>query len=264
VSDGGLPLPADWIDVNIAFNSECYIVTTKDQLRGAQKQAGRPKRDRRKWEDKSMIREVWWAVAAALVLSPGAALAQKAYDAGASDTEIKLGQTMPFSGPVSAAGTVGTASIAYFEAINKAGGINGRKITLISSDDAYSPPKTVEVTRKLVESDEVLFVYGSVGTPTNASVQKYFNAKKVPQLFVATGASRFKDPKTAPWTTSLLPGYDAEGKALARYVLETVADPKIASDAAELAARCIRLDAARAETERLYARWAELEAKRTT
>jgi branched-chain amino acid transport system substrate-binding protein len=175
-----------------------------------------------------MIREVWWAVAAAVALYPGAGLAQKAYDAGASDTEIKLGQTMPYSGPVSAAGTVGTASIAYFEALNKAGGINGRKVTLISSDDGYNPPKTVEVTRKLVESDEVLFVYGAVGTPTNASVQKYFNSKKVPQLFVATGANRFKDPKTAPWTTSLLPGYDAEGRALAQYVVKTVADPKIA------------------------------------
>lgn len=175
-----------------------------------------------------MFRGFLWAVAATLVFSPGAIFAQKEYDPGASDTEIKIGQTMPYSGPVSAAGTVGTASIAYFEAINRAGGINGRKVTLISSDDGYSPPKTVEVTRKLVESDEVLFVYGSVGTPTNASVQKYFNAKKVPQLLVATGASRFKDPKSAPWTTSLLPGYDAEGRALARYVLKAVTDPKIA------------------------------------
>ena len=175
-----------------------------------------------------MFRGFLWAVGATLVLSPDAIFAQKEYDPGASDTEIKIGQTMPYSGPVSAAGTVGTASIAYFEAINRAGGINGRKVSLISSDDGYSPPKTVEVTRKLVESDEVLFVYGSVGTPTNASVQKYFNAKKVPQLLVATGASRFKDPKRAPWTTSLLPGYDAEGRALARYVLKAVADPKIA------------------------------------
>jgi ABC-type branched-subunit amino acid transport system substrate-binding protein len=118
--------------------------------------------------------------------------------------------------------------MAYFDAVNKAGGINGRKIRLISVDDAYSPPKTVEVTRRLVESDEVLFVYGSVGTPTNASVQKYLNLKKVPQLFVSTGASRFKDPKGAPWTLSLIPGYEAEGKTLARYVLQTVADPKIA------------------------------------
>jgi branched-chain amino acid transport system substrate-binding protein len=175
-----------------------------------------------------MVRRMLCAVGAILIIVPRVGLAQKAYDPGASDTEIKLGQTMPFSGPVSAAGTVGTASIAYFDAVNKAGGINGRKITLISSDDGYSPPKTVEVTRRLVESDEVLFVYGSVGTPTNASVQKYFNIKKVPQLFIATGASRFKDPKTSPWTMSFIPGYEAEGKALARFVLQTVTDPKIA------------------------------------
>jgi branched-chain amino acid transport system substrate-binding protein len=175
-----------------------------------------------------MFRRTLCAALAMLVIAPRLGIAQKAYDPGASDTEIKLGQTMPYSGPVSAAGTVGTASIAYFDAVNKAGGINGRKITLISSDDGYSPPKTVEVTRRLVESDEVLFVYGSVGTPTNASVQKYFNIKKVPQLFIATGASRFKDPKTAPWTMSFIPGYEAEGKALARFVLQTVTEPKIA------------------------------------
>jgi len=175
-----------------------------------------------------MLRQVLWVATVTLLLSPEIGLAQKAYDPGASDTEIKLGQTMPYSGPVSGAGTVGTASTAYFEALNKAGGINGRRVTLISNDDGYSPPKTVEMTRKLVESDEVLFAYGSVGTPTSASVQKYFNARKVPQLFVATGANRFKDSKTAPWTLSLFPSYDAEGKALARYVLQAVADPKIA------------------------------------
>jgi len=175
-----------------------------------------------------MFRQVLWLATITLSLGPEISLAQKAYDAGASDTEIKLGQTMPYSGPVSGAGTVGTASIAYFEALNKAGGINGRKVTLISNDDGYSPPKTVEMTRKLVESDEVLFAYGSVGTPTNASVQKYFNARKVPQLFLATGANRFKESKTAPWTISLFPSYDAEGKALARYVLQAVADAKIA------------------------------------
>jgi branched-chain amino acid transport system substrate-binding protein len=133
-----------------------------------------------------MVRGTLCAVLAMLVLAPRLGMAQKAYGPGASDTEIKLGQTMPYSGPVSAASTVGTASMAYFDAVNKAGGINGRKIRLISVDDAYSPPKTVEVTRRLVESDEVLFVYGSVGTPTNASVQKYLNLKKVPQLFVST------------------------------------------------------------------------------
>ncbi|TXL74576.1 ABC transporter substrate-binding protein [Vineibacter terrae] len=156
------------------------------------------------------------------------ASAQKKYDPGASDTEIKIGQTMPFGGPVSAAGTVGHASIAYFETLNRNGGINGRKIALSALDDGYSPPKAVELTRKLVESEKVLLLYGSVGTPTNAAVQKYLNAKKVPQLFIATGASRFKDPKTFPWTVSMLPSYEAEGKALARYVLQTVTAPKIA------------------------------------
>jgi branched-chain amino acid transport system substrate-binding protein len=175
-----------------------------------------------------MFRSVLFAIGAALALSSGAALAEKAYGPGVSDTEIKLGQTAPYSGPVSAANSAATASVAYFNAVNKAGGINGRKITLISSDDAYSPPKTVEVTRRLVESDEVLLVYGSVGTPTNAAVEKYLNMKKVPQLFISTGATRFKDPKTSPWTTSMLPSYAAEGKAMARYVMKAVADPKIA------------------------------------
>ncbi|WP_420131983.1 ABC transporter substrate-binding protein [Rhodopseudomonas sp.] len=159
---------------------------------------------------------------------PTLASAQKNYDEGASDGEIKLGQTMPYSGPVSAAGASGTASTAYFDALNKAGGINGRKVKLLTLDDAYSPPKTVEVTRKLVESDGVFLIYGSVGTPTNAAIQRYMNSKKVPQLFLATGASRFKDPKTSPWTLGLLPGYDTEARALARYVLKTVPEPKIA------------------------------------
>ncbi len=163
---------------------------------------------------------------AATVARP--ARAQKAYDPGASDTEIRLGQTQPYGGPVSAAAGVGHASRAYFEAVNKRGGINGRKVNLLSLDDGYSPPKTVEVTRKLVEDDKVLLIYGSTGTPTNAAVQKYLNVKKVPQLFVATGAHRFKDPKQAPWTIGMLPSYEAEGKALARYVLQAEAAPKIA------------------------------------
>ena len=150
------------------------------------------------------------------------------YDTGASDTEIKLGQTQPYGGPVSAAATVGFASTAFFEAINKKGGINGRKVSVISLDDGYSPPKTVELTRKLVESDEVLAIYGSVGTPTNAAVQKYLNGKKVPQLFIATGASRFNDAKEFRWTIPMLPSYAAEARATARYVLSSVSDPKIA------------------------------------
>jgi branched-chain amino acid transport system substrate-binding protein len=169
-------------------------------------------------------------VRAAFVLwlvSAGTALAEQ-YDPGASATEIRLGQTVPFSGPVSVAGAVGYASLAYFEAVNKAGGINGRQIKLLSVDDGYSPPKTVEVTRRLIEDDAVLMIYGSVGTPTNAAVEKYLNQKKVPQLFVTTGASRFRDPTAFPWTMAFLPGYVTEGRAMARYVLETVAAPKIA------------------------------------
>ncbi len=174
-----------------------------------------------------MPRSMFGAILAMLVIATGAVRAQQ-YDPGASATEIKLGQTMPFSGPVSVAGAVGLASLAYFDAVNKAGGINGRHIKLLSLDDGYSPPKTVEATRRLVEDEQVLMMYGSVGTPTNAAVEKYLNLKKVPQLFVTTGASRFRDPKAFPWTIAYLPGYFTEGKAMARYVLETVAAPKIA------------------------------------
>ena len=167
------------------------------------------------------------AALAMCVVSTAPAMAQP-YDPGASATEIRLGQTAPFSGPVSVAGAVGYASRAYFDAVNKAGGINGRQIKVLSLDDAYSPPKTVEATRRLVEDDAVLFLFGSVGTPTNAAVEKYLNSKKIPQLFITTGASRFRDPKTFPWTMAYLPGYIAEGRAMARYVLATVAAPKIA------------------------------------
>jgi len=171
----------------------------------------------------SMLR----AVTAMAFVATGAAMAQQ-YSPGASDTEIRLGQTVPFSGPVSVAGVVGHASMAYFDAINKAGGINGRQVKLIVLDDAYSPPKTVEATRRLVEDDNVLMMYGSVGTPTNAAVEKYLNAKKVPHLFITTGASRFRDPKAFPWTMAFIPGYVQEGRAMAHYVLQSVAAPKIA------------------------------------
>jgi ABC-type branched-subunit amino acid transport system substrate-binding protein len=167
------------------------------------------------------------AFMAMFFLAAGAATAQQ-YSPGASDTEIKLGQTVPFSGPVSVAGVVGHASLAYFDAVNKAGGINGRQVKFIALDDGYSPPKTVEATRRLVEDDNVLMMYGSVGTPTNAAVEKYLNVKKVPQLFITTGASRFRDPKASPWTMAFMPGYVQEGRAMARYVLEAVASPKIA------------------------------------
>jgi len=171
----------------------------------------------------SMLR----AVTAMAFVATGAAMAQQ-YSPGASDTEIRLGQTVPFSGPVSVAGVVGHASLAYFDAINKAGGINGRQVKLIVLDDAYSPPKTVEATRRLVEDDNVLMMYGSVGTPTNAAVEKYLNAKKVPHLFITTGASRFRDPKAFPSTMAFIPGYVQEGRAMAHYVLQSVAAPKIA------------------------------------
>jgi branched-chain amino acid transport system substrate-binding protein len=178
-------------------------------------------------EDRQMLGSMLRALVAMLFVTTGAAMAQQ-YGPGASATEIKLGQTVPFSGPVSVAGVVGYASLAYFDAINKAGGINGRLVKLTVLDDGYSPPKTVEATRRLVEDDNVLMMYGSVGTPTNAAVEKYLNQKKVPQLFITTGASRFRDPKMFPWTMAFMPGYVQEGRAMARYVLEAVASPKIA------------------------------------
>jgi branched-chain amino acid transport system substrate-binding protein len=179
-----------------------------------------------------MLGSTFRMVMAMFFLVTGVAMAQQSmaqqYSPGASDTEIKLGQTMPFSGPVSVAGSVGHASLAYFAAINKAGGINGRQVKLIALDDGYSPPKTVEATRRLVEDEKVLMMYGSVGTPTNAAVEKYLNVKKVPQLFITTGASRFREPKAFPWTMAFMPGYVAEGRAMGRYVLEAVASPRIA------------------------------------
>ena len=141
------------------------------------------------------------------------ALAQKKYGPGASDTEIRIGNTVPYSGPASAYGILGKASAAYFKKVNDDGGINGRKIIFISYDDAYSPPKTVEQTRKLVESDEVMAIMGNVGTAANAAIQKYVNAKKTPQLFLATGATRWNDPKGFPWTMGWLPSYHAEAAA---------------------------------------------------
>src|SRR5438105_10920788 len=156
--------------------------------------------------------------ALALALSASAAQAQKKYDTGATDTEIKIGQTVPFSGPASAYATIGKAQAAYIKMINDQGGVNGRKIDLIQYDDAYSPPKTVEQVRKLVESDEVLLTFQLIGTPPNAAVQKYLNAKKVPQLFAATGASRFSDPKNFPWTMGFNPNYFVEGRIYGQYI----------------------------------------------
>jgi branched-chain amino acid transport system substrate-binding protein len=164
-------------------------------------------------------RPVMAALMAGVVLAAAPAFAQKAYDPGASDTEIKIGQTMPFSGPVSAYATIGKAEAAYFRMINDQGGINGRKINLIAYDDGFNPAKTVEQTRKLVESDGVLLIFQSVGTAPNAAVQKYLNDNKVPQLFTATGATRFFDPVNFPWTMSINPNYQTEGRIYGRYIL---------------------------------------------
>ncbi len=164
-------------------------------------------------------------VAIALSVSP--ASAQKKYDTGATDTEIKIGQTVPFSGPASAYAGIGKTQAAYLKMINDEGGINGRKLNLIQYDDAYSPPKAVEQVRKLVEGDEVLFTFQIIGTPSNAAVQKYLNAKKVPQLLAGTGASRFSDPQNAPWTIAFNPNYQSEGRIYAQYILKNHPDAKI-------------------------------------
>src|ERR1700678_4205453 len=165
--------------------------------------------------------------AIAVALSASSAYAQKKYDTGATDTEIKIGQTIPLSGPASAYGTIGKAQAAYMKMINVQGGVNGRKINLIQYDDAYSPPKTVEQVRKLVESDEVLLTFQLIGTPPNAAVQKYLNIKKVPQLFAATGASRFTDPKNFPWTMGFNPNYFVEGRIYGQYILKNYPNAKV-------------------------------------
>jgi branched-chain amino acid transport system substrate-binding protein len=167
------------------------------------------------------------SIAGLAVAVAGPALAQKKYSPGASDTEIKLGNTNPYSGPASAYGLIGKTIDAYFKKVNAEGGINGRKITFISYDDAYSPPKTVEQVRKLVESDEVLFVFQSLGTPSNSAIHKYMNSKKVPQLFVATGATKWGDPKNFPWTMGWQPNYQSEGRIYAQYLMKNHPNAKI-------------------------------------
>src|SRR5690349_8721276 len=166
--------------------------------------------------------------AASLALPAIPAFAQKKYGPGASDTEIKLGQTMPYSGPASAYGTIGKLHQAYFKMLNEQGGINGRKINLISLDDGYSPPKTVEQVRKLVEQDEVLALFQTLGTPSNSAIHKYVNAKKVPHLLLATGATKWADPKNYPWTLGFNLSYQAEGQIYAKYLLKNKPDAKIA------------------------------------
>jgi len=168
------------------------------------------------------------AALAILAATSSGASAQKKYDIGASDTEIKIGNIMPYSGPASAYGVIGKTEEAYFRKINAEGGINGRKITFVSYDDAYSPPKTVEQARKLVESDEVLIVFNPLGTPPNSAIQKYMNQKKVPQLFVATGATKWNDPKEFPWTMGWQPNYQSEAQIYAKYMLKNHPNAKIA------------------------------------
>jgi branched-chain amino acid transport system substrate-binding protein len=172
---------------------------------------------------------MFWAPALLLALFAGfPAAAQKAYGPGVSDSEIKLGQTMPFSGPASAYSTIAKAEMAYFAMINEKGGVNGRKVTLLSLDDAYSPPKTVEQTRRLVEQENVLLDFNPLGTAANSAIQKYLNDRKVPQLFVATGATKWGDPEHFPWTMGWAPTYQTEGHIFACYLLAHMPDAKIA------------------------------------
>ena len=162
-----------------------------------------------------------------ITIGVDSATAEKKYGPGVSDTEIKIGNTMPCSGPLSNVGTQGRAEAAYFKMLNERGGVNGRKITFISLDDAYSPPKTVERVRELVEQEQVLAIFGIIGTPTSASVQRYLNERKVPQLFIQSGAPRFADPNDYPWTMPITPGYDDEARVDARYALETKPEAKV-------------------------------------
>lgn len=167
----------------------------------------------------------------ATIFAAGAACtamaAEKKYGPGASDAEIHIGQTMPYSGPASAYGVQGTVQQAYFNKVNAAGGINGRKVRLTSLDDQYSPPKTVEQTRKLVESEHVLFIYGNVGTPSNTAVHKYLNTRKVPQILISTGARKWNDLKNFPWTMAFYPSYDMESHIFARYIMAKNPNAKI-------------------------------------
>src|SRR5262245_16991812 len=165
----------------------------------------------------------------AIVLAVGmdVSQAETKHDPGVKDTEIRIGQTMPYSGPGSSYATIGRTQAAYFKMINEQGGINGRMINLISLDDNYSPPRTVEQIRRLVEQDEVLLTFQNLGTAHNTAVQKYLNAKKVPQLFVSTGATKWGDPQHFPWTMGWLPPYQYEAQHYARYILKNKPDAKI-------------------------------------
>ena len=168
------------------------------------------------------------ALVGALAIAAGAALAEKRYGPGVSDTEIKIGNTNPYSGPASAYGVIGKSIAAYFAMVNDQGGVKGRKINFLSRDDGYSPPKTVEMVRKLVEQDEVLLLFQTLGTPPNTAIQGYLNDNKVPQLFAATGADKWNDPKHYPWTMGWQPSYRVEARIYARYILKNLPGAKIA------------------------------------
>ena len=177
---------------------------------------------------KSSRRSFIGGVSTAAVLSAsGVAYAQKKYDDGATDKEIKIGHTNPYSGPASAYGVIGKGLEAYWKSVNERGGINGRMVKFITLDDGYSPPKTVEVIRQLVEQEKVLCTFNTLGTPTNTAIHKYMNQKKVPMLFVATGASKWGKPKEFPWTMGYQPDYHTEGVIYAKHVLANVKDPKV-------------------------------------
>jgi branched-chain amino acid transport system substrate-binding protein len=166
--------------------------------------------------------------AAGFIVASSLAFAAGQYGPGASDSEIKIGNTMPYSGPASAYGAIGKSETAYFNMLNERGGINGRKINYISRDDGYSPPKTVEQVRQLVEQDQVLFLFNTLGTPPNTAIQGYLNDNKVPQLLVATGADKWNDPKHFPWTMGWQPSYRIEARIYARYILKNLPNAKIA------------------------------------
>jgi branched-chain amino acid transport system substrate-binding protein len=174
-----------------------------------------------------MQRKHLWLPVVALALAATPAAAQKKYDAGANDREIKIGNINPYSGPASAYGVIGKTIGAAFNKVNAEGGINGRKINYVTYDDSYSPPRAVEQVRKLVESDEVLLVFQPLGTPSNTAIQRYMNGKKVPQMFVATGATKWGDPKNFPWTMGWQPNYQSEGRIYAKYILQHHPNGKI-------------------------------------
>jgi branched-chain amino acid transport system substrate-binding protein len=186
-----------------------------------------PRTAEQEWEETMKVRMIILTLAAALALAAPAA-AQKQYSPGVSDTEIKIGNTNPYSGPASPYGTVGRTQAAYFNMINEQGGVNGRKIDFLTLDDGYSPPKTVEQVRRLVESDQVLLLFANVGTATNLAIHKYLNLKKVPQFFVGSGFSKWNDPKNFSWTIGWWPSYYIEGGIFGRYVLDNVPNPKVA------------------------------------